>query len=97
MRCLTVKAGTWIDRHHVPWHAAVTSHSFATLLATMRQAPAVSVFPECALPNGARILSGQDGFPALPQVEVALYCASGASVAIAQLARFLDLKLRMPT
>ena len=72
-------AQTALDRQERPWRAAVTSHSFTTLHATMLQTPAVSVFPHCALPPSARVLTEQDGFPTLPQVEVALYQAPGAS------------------
>lgn len=65
-----------------PWRIACVSESASGLLAAVYAGMAVTVLGRSALANGLRALD-EDGFPALPSVELLLYKSSAATSAAA--------------
>jgi DNA-binding transcriptional LysR family regulator len=76
-----------LDAAGLPWDIAYTSPSFAGTVAAVRAGLGVTVLPRTMVPEG---LVGLDrGWPALPEVEIALLAAPRASAATAALAEFI--------
>jgi DNA-binding transcriptional LysR family regulator len=84
-----------LDAAGLPWDIAYTSPSFAGTVAAVRAGLGVTVLPRTMVPEGLAALEGAQGWPALPEVEIALLAAPRASAATAALAAFIG--ERVPT
>jgi len=82
-----------LDAAGLPWDIAYTSPSFAGTVAAVRAGLGVTVLPRTMVPDGLLALDG--GWPALPEVEIALLAAPRAAPATAALAAFIE--ERVPT
>ncbi len=71
------------------WRIAYSSRSISAIQGAVSAGFAVSVMEQSTLPEDVRTLSEDEGFPALPDIEVALHRAPGELTAPVQ--RFADL------
>jgi len=74
-----------LDRAGIPWRIALTTPSLAGLRAAVRSGLGVSVRTSAWLESDLRILGEADGFPPLPEVELALLTREVRVPAAAQL------------
>jgi DNA-binding transcriptional LysR family regulator len=82
---------------NLSWSIRSVCDSIAGLQAAVFAGLAVSVFPRCALDARLRCLSGDDGLPELPGVDLVMQRKSGGlSEAAEQLARFVVSALGSP-
>lgn len=89
------RAVSALDQAGLPWGIAYTSPSFAGTVAAVRAGLGVTVLPEAMLPDGLAALDEAQGWPRLPEVEIALLAAPRPSPATAALAAFVE--ERVPT
>ena len=69
------------------WRNAYNSPSRGGLDVAVTAGLAVTIVPECALAPGLRVLGPEQGYPALPAIEILLYRSAGAgSASVATLA-----------
>jgi DNA-binding transcriptional LysR family regulator len=86
-----------LDQTNLSWSIRSVCDSIAGLQAAVFAGLAVSVFPHCALDARLRCLSGDDGLPELPGVDLVMQRKSGGlSEAAEQLARFVVSALGSP-
>ena len=78
-----------LDQAGLPWDIAYTSPSFAGTIAEVRAGLGVTVLPRAMVPDGLQALQAADGWPSLPEVEIALLAAPRANPATAALAAFV--------
>jgi len=78
-----------LDNAGRAWQCAYVSPSYGALVAAVRAGLAVSVFKRSTLAPGLRSLGRKDGFPVLPEMEIALHRAQDASRAANELAKHL--------
>jgi len=78
-----------LDSAGLPWDIAYTSPSFAGTLAAVRAGLGVSVLPRAMVPEGFAALDRGQGWPSLPEVEIALLAAPRVSDATTALASFI--------
>jgi DNA-binding transcriptional LysR family regulator len=71
------------------WHIAYTSPNFAGIQAAVSAGLGVSILPDVSLLADHRVLQRKDGFPAIPNTELALVAALDASPATRRLAEVL--------
>jgi DNA-binding transcriptional LysR family regulator len=71
------------------WQCAYVSPSYGALVEAVRAGLAVSVFKRSTFAPGLRPLRKKDGFPALPEMEIALHRTQDASRAANELAEHL--------
>jgi DNA-binding transcriptional LysR family regulator len=76
------------------WQCAYVSPSYGALVEAVRAGLAVSVFKRSTLAPGLRPLGKKDGFPVLPDMEIALHRSQDASRAAHQLAEHLVERFR---
>lgn len=79
-----------LDDAGLPWDIAYTSPSFAGTVAAARAGLGVTVLPRAMVPEGLQALQAADGWPTLPEVEIALLAAPRAGTATAALAAFIN-------
>jgi DNA-binding transcriptional LysR family regulator len=93
--CLFRRWGTRaLDDAGKQWHCAYVSQSYGALLAAVRAGFAVSIFKRSTLVADLRPLGRPQGFPALPEIEIAMFQAQDASGAASRLAEVLIEHLR---
>jgi len=68
---------TALDRLGRDWRAAYSSRSITAIHGAIIGGFAISILEESTIPPGLRILAPEEGFPALPDVEVTLHVAPG--------------------
>ena len=68
-----------LDAHKRPYRVLYTSPSATALSAAVLSGLAISVFPESAVRPGMRRLGEEDGFPDLPNCDIALLRAAGST------------------
>ncbi len=78
-----------LDQTGLPWDIAYTSPTFAGTVAAVRAGLGVTVLPRAMVPDGLQALQAADGWPSLPEVEIALLAATRAGLATAALAAFV--------
>jgi DNA-binding transcriptional LysR family regulator len=83
------RAVSALDAAGMPWDIAYTSPSFAGTVAAVRAGLGVTVLPRAMVPDNLEILDTATGWPALPEVEIALLAAPRPSKATAALAEFI--------
>jgi DNA-binding transcriptional LysR family regulator len=71
------------------WHIAYTSPNFSGIQAAVSAGLGVSILPDVSLLADHRALTRKDGFPAIPNTELALVAAPDASPATRRLADLL--------
>jgi DNA-binding transcriptional LysR family regulator len=71
------------------WHIAYTSPNFSGIQAAVSAGLGVSILPNVSLLADHRVLTRKDGFPAVPNTELALVAAHDASPATRRLADLL--------
>lgn len=72
------------------WRHAYNSPSRGGLDVAVTAGLAVTIVPECALAPGLRVLGPEQGYPALPAIEILLYRSAGAgSASVATLAEVI--------
>ncbi len=59
------------------WHLAYASRSVSAIQGAVTSGFALSVMEKSTLPPEIRVLGEADGFPSLPDVEIALHCTPG--------------------
>ncbi|MGG5821605.1 LysR family transcriptional regulator [Falsiroseomonas sp. HW251] len=84
-----------LDQAGLPWDIAYTSPSFAGTIAAVRAGLGVTVLPRTMVPDELIGLDADAGWPALPEVEIALLAAPRADPAARALASFIE--ARVPT
>lgn len=84
-----------LDAAGLPWDIAYTSPSYAGTVAAVRAGLGITVLPRTMVPDGLVALDGGQGWPALPEVEIALLAAPRADAATVALASFIG--ARVPT
>jgi DNA-binding transcriptional LysR family regulator len=84
------RAAAALDAQGLPWAAVYTSPSFAGCVAAVRAGLGVSVMPRSMVPEGVAALDPGDGWPDLPDAEMALLGAARMSRAAAALAAFIE-------
>jgi DNA-binding transcriptional LysR family regulator len=86
-----------LGQTNLSWSIRSVCDSIAGLQAAVFAGLAVSVFPRCAIDARLRCLSGEDGLPELPGVDLVMQRKSGGlSEAAEQLARFVVSALGSP-
>ena len=83
------RAVSALDAAGLPWDIAYTSPSFAGTVAAVRAGLGVTVLPRTMVPDGLEVLDATEGWPVLPEVEIALLAAPRPSKATAALAEFI--------
>jgi DNA-binding transcriptional LysR family regulator len=83
------RAVSALDAAHLPWDIAYTSPSFAGTIAAVRAGLGVTVLPRAMLPEGLAAMEEAQGWPPLPEVEIALLAAPRAGPATVALAAFI--------
>ena len=78
-----------LDAAGLPWDIAYTSPSFAGTVAAVRAGLGTTVLPRAMVPEGLAVLEAAEGWPTLPEVEIALLAAPRASPATAALGAFI--------
>jgi DNA-binding transcriptional LysR family regulator len=71
------------------WHIAYTSPNLPGILAAVSAGLGVSILPDVAIGDEHRVLGAADGFPAIPNTELALVTAPDATSATRRLADVL--------
>jgi DNA-binding transcriptional LysR family regulator len=89
------RAVTALDAAGLPWDIAYTSPSFAGTVAAARAGLGVTVLPRTMVPEGLVALEAGQGWPALPEVEIALLAAPRSAPPTVALAAFIE--ERIPT
>lgn len=79
-----------IDR---PWHVAYSTRSIGLMEQAMLESPAVSVMEASIIPPGLKIIDGQAGFPALPDVVISVHQANNRAPQVALVSDILLAKL----
>jgi DNA-binding transcriptional LysR family regulator len=93
--CLFRKWGTRaLEDAGKHWRCAYVSQSYSALLAAVRAGFAVSMFKRSTLVADVRPLSRAQGFPTLPEIEIAMFQAQDSSRAASRLAEALIEYLR---
>jgi DNA-binding transcriptional LysR family regulator len=82
-----------LDAAGLPWDIAYTSPSFAGTLAAVRAGLGVTVLPRAMVPEGFAAFGAGQGWPSLPEVEMALLAAPRVSDATAALASFIQARV----
>jgi DNA-binding transcriptional LysR family regulator len=82
------RAAAALDAAHVAWTNVFTSPSHAGCSAAVQAGLGYAVMPRAMVPPGLSVLS--DGWPALPEAEMALLCAPRRAPAVAALADFIE-------
>lgn len=82
-----------LDAAERPWRLAFISHSSTAVEAIVAQGLAVSVFKAGIFPSRLRMLSEQDGMPALPGADICLHRAQSLSLAARLLADHLAMSI----
>jgi len=72
-----------------PWHVAYTSPNLPGIQAAVSAGLGVSILPDVAILDGHRVLGRRDGFPPIPNTELALVVAPDATAATRRLADLL--------
>jgi DNA-binding transcriptional LysR family regulator len=75
-----------LERAERGWHIAFTSPNLVSIQAAVSAGLGVSVLPELAVLPDHRVLGPEEGFPPVPDTEVALLIATGAGAAALNLA-----------
>jgi DNA-binding transcriptional LysR family regulator len=78
-----------LDAAGLPWDIAYTSPSFAGTVAAVRAGLGTTVLPRAMVPEGLAVLEAAEGWPTLPEVEIALLATPRASPATAALGAFI--------
>ena len=78
-----------LDEAGLPWDIAYTSPSFAGTVAAVRAGLGTTVLPRAMVPEGLAVLEAAEGWPTLPEVEIALLATPRASPATAALGAFI--------
>jgi DNA-binding transcriptional LysR family regulator len=78
-----------LDGASLPWDIAYTSPSFAGTVAAVRAGLGVTVLPRTMVPDGLVALESAQGWPTLPEVEIALLATPRATPATTALAAFI--------
>jgi DNA-binding transcriptional LysR family regulator len=78
-----------LDAAGLAWDIAYTSPSFAGTVAAVRAGLGVTVLPRTMVPEGLLALEAGQGWPSLPEVEIALLAAPRASPATTALGAFI--------
>jgi DNA-binding transcriptional LysR family regulator len=86
---------TALDQAGLPWDITYTSPSFAGTVAAVRAGLGVTVLPRTMVPEGLVAMEPGQGWPTLPEVEIALLAAPRVGPATAALAAFIE--QRVPT
>ena len=71
------------------WHVAYTSSNLPGIQAAVSAGLGVSILPDVAIGDEIRVLGAADGFPAIPNTELALVAAPDATPATRRLADLL--------
>src|SRR5262249_18969016 len=71
------------------WHLAYTSPNLPGILAAVSAGLGVTILPDVAIGPEHRVLGAAEGFPAIPNTELALVTAPGATPATRRLADVL--------
>ena len=71
------------------WHVAYTSPNLPGVQAAVSAGLGVSILPDVAILADHRVLARKDGFPPIPNTELVLVAASGATAATRRLADVL--------
>src|SRR5262245_51757926 len=71
------------------WHIAYSSPNFSSIQAAVSAGLGVSILPDVSLLADHRVLQRKDGFPAIPNTELALVAAPDANPATRRLADLL--------
>lgn len=79
-----------------PHRIVCSSSHFPGVLATVRSTPALTVLPLPVVPTGWRVLRGGQGFPELPDLEIALVVPGEANLMARRLAQFVETHFRIP-
>lgn len=82
------RAAAALDAAHVAWANVFTSPSHAGCSAAVQAGLGYAVMPRAMVPSGLTVLS--DGWPALPEAEMALLSAPRRAPAVAALADFIE-------
>lgn len=83
-----------LDRAHRPWRIAYLTQSIAAVSAAVSAGLAVGVFKAALLPPGLVPLGPADGFPPLPDLEIALHRSAGhRGPAVTALGDFIEASL----
>ena len=72
-----------------PWHIAYTSPNLPGIQAAVSAGLGVSILPDVAILADHRVLGRKDGFPPIPNTELALVAAPDATAATRRLAEVL--------
>src|SRR5689334_19342746 len=72
-----------------PWHVAYTSPNLPGIQAAVSAGLGVSILPDVAILDGHKVLGRRDGFPPIPNTELALVVAPDATAATRRLADLL--------
>jgi DNA-binding transcriptional LysR family regulator len=86
---------TALDQAGLSWDITYTSPSFAGTVAAVRAGLGVTVLPRTMVPEGLVAMEPGQGWPTLPEVEIALLAAPRVSPATTALAAFIE--QRVPT
>jgi DNA-binding transcriptional LysR family regulator len=79
-----------LNRLELPWRIAYTSSSYSGISAAVRAGLGVTLLAGSTAPEGVRILTERDGFPAMGHLDVRLHRASEhGSAAVARLADYV--------
>ena len=78
-----------LERSARTWHIAYTSPNLVSIQAAVSAGLGVSILPELAVLSDYRLLGPEEGFPPVPDTEVALVIAPGAGTATRNLADLL--------
>jgi DNA-binding transcriptional LysR family regulator len=78
-----------LERAERTWHVAYTSPNLVSIQAAVSAGLGVSILPELAVLPDHRLLGPEEGFPPVPDTEVALVTAPGAGTATRNLADLL--------
>ena len=83
-----------LDRMERPWRIAYATRSIALINDAVASGAGVTVMEAATVPEGARILDGEEGFPALPEVAICLHHRADEPPATALAAKHLAQALR---
>lgn len=83
-----------LDRTERPWRIAYATRSIALINDAVASGAGVTVMEAATIPEGARILDGEEGFPPLPEVAICLHRRADEPPATALAAKHLAQALR---
>jgi len=83
-----------LSRARLPWRLAMTTPSLAGLWGGVRAGLGITVRTALFLPSNLGIVPGSAGLPALPAIDIKLYCAASLSAAAKE---FRDILLEIAT